>query len=146
MLGVEARPEVRAVGVEVAEAGVGLRVRGPEPRDDRVVGGHHVEHALVVGRHVGVDERHEPPTDVGVLLVHGGDVGLYGDELVNTRAKTGAAPRIRGDISRNERMTWIVLTLGGTPMLLLLLGFMRGAYRAKLRDEYRLKLEQNEAA
>ena len=74
------------------------------------------------------------------------DVGLYGDELVNMRAKTGAAPRIRGDISRNERMTWIVLTLGGTPMLLLLLGFMRGAYRAKLRDEYRLKLEQNEAA
>ncbi len=74
------------------------------------------------------------------------DVGLYGDELVNMRAKTGAAPRIRGDVSRNERITWYVLVLAGTPALLLLLGFMRSAYRAKLREEYRLKLEQSEAA
>jgi hypothetical protein len=74
------------------------------------------------------------------------DVGLYGDELVTMRAKTGAAPRIRGDVSQNERITWIVLTLGGAPVLLLVLGFMRGAYRAKLREEYRLKLDKPEAA
>jgi hypothetical protein len=74
------------------------------------------------------------------------DVGLYGDELVNLRAKTGAAPRIRGDVSRNERITWYVLTLAGTPALLLLLGFMRSAYRAKMREEYRLKLAQPEVA
>lgn len=74
------------------------------------------------------------------------DAGIYGDELVSLRAKTGAAPRIRADYSRGERITWYVLVLGGTPALLLVFGFMRGALRAKAREEYRLKLEKMEAA
>lgn len=71
------------------------------------------------------------------------DAGIYGDELVSLRAKSGAAPRIRADYSRGERVTWYALTLAGAPALLLLAGFMRGALRAKTREEYRLKLESH---
>lgn len=71
------------------------------------------------------------------------DAGVYGDELVGLRAKTGAAPRIRADYTRGERITWYVLTLAGAPAMLLMLGFLRGALRAKAREEYRLKLENN---
>lgn len=74
------------------------------------------------------------------------DAGIYGDELISLRAKSGAAPRIRADYSRGERITWYVLTLGGAPAMLLVAGFLRAALRAKSREEYRLKLESGDAA
>lgn len=72
------------------------------------------------------------------------EAGIYGEELVGLRAKTGAAPRISGNVSKNDRITWYLICLAGAPVTLLLAGFMRGAYRAKAREEYRLKLESTD--
>ncbi len=72
------------------------------------------------------------------------EAGIYGEELVGLRAKTGAAPRISGNVSKNDRITWYLICLAGAPVTLLLVGFMRGAYRAKAREEYRLKLESTD--
>ncbi|MBV6516409.1 MAG: hypothetical protein HPKKFMNG_02078 [Planctomycetes bacterium] len=69
------------------------------------------------------------------------EASIYGEELISLRAKTGAAPRITGGVTQADRLTWFVICLGGAPALLLLAGFLRGAYRAKAREEYRLKIE-----
>jgi hypothetical protein len=60
---------------------------------------------------------------------------LYGDELVQLRARTGVAPRISGPIDNQTRVLWFVLCIAGVPVILLVaatgIAYARGRERAR---------------
>ncbi|MCC6575524.1 MAG: Gldg family protein [Planctomycetes bacterium] len=67
---------------------------------------------------------------------------IYGDELVSLRAKTGAPPRIAGGVKSSDKVTWFLLCIGGVPLALAAVGFLRGIYRNKAREEYLMSLKE----
>ncbi|MCC7509674.1 MAG: Gldg family protein [Planctomycetes bacterium] len=61
---------------------------------------------------------------------------IYGEDLVNLRARTGVSPRIAGPVSNNMKVFWFLVCIGGVPLLLVIVAGARSYVRLREREEY----------
>jgi len=61
---------------------------------------------------------------------------IYGEDLVRLRARTGIAPRIGGEVSDQKRMFWLIMCIGGMPLILMLAGLGRALFRARAQQQF----------
>lgn len=61
---------------------------------------------------------------------------IYGEDLVNLRARTGVSPRIDGPVSNNTKVLWYFACIAGMPLLLAAFAGVRAYMRLREREEY----------
>lgn len=64
------------------------------------------------------------------------EANIYGDDLVNLRARTGSAPHIEGTVTDRDKVIWYLLCLAGMPALLVGAAAARTAIQNQKRKEY----------
>jgi hypothetical protein len=65
---------------------------------------------------------------------------IYGEDLVNLRARTGVSPRISGPVDGTVKTMWLLLCIAGVPVLLMLAAGGRSLMRAREREDYETSL------
>lgn len=69
---------------------------------------------------------------------------IYGDDLVNLRARTGVSPRITGPVEGGVKTMWFLICIAGVPVLLLVAAGARSLMRAREREDYETSLGMRE--
>lgn len=61
---------------------------------------------------------------------------IYGEDLVNLRARTGVSPRIAGPVDNDVKVLWYFACIAGMPLLLAAFAGVRAYLRVREREEY----------